>query len=427
MEKENTNVKNQKGKKIFFGILAGILLILCATGAYFMFRYLFPSEKELLIMANIKTYNEYRNVEKVKTFAKDTNISFKTEGDFTHQRAAKNFESFKINLHNVNINENNGRYDVGIDFAGKRLFNSSMFKNDITEIFYAPQLAERAYSSKSYSDVLSLLVGSERPQEIGYLENLDMDGFKKYYGKYLKRLYENIPDNDFSVSENSDVKTLILKTDLNRLLYDIISEVKSDNELREFSYNQRNIIYDNINKKIPYVGTLLTAEGREEYDEKFTENIEKIIEDMEDSILTITAEIDKDRKIIKETVEIKNDKEIQLYILYSADNIEIINNDEGKLVYRLAVNRKTENEKVYTNLATTFDVNDFTKEKSQEQKLVTVISETVTDTSVKEKIEYPVDVADIRNMTDEEREKITQNASKKFMEMITTLTLELLM
>ena len=369
-------------------------------------------------------YKDSLKKAKPEFYTRRTDISFETEGDFTNQNAAEAFDTFKIYLCDEKESELSDRYTVGIDFAGRRFFDSEVVKNGETEVFTVPQLADASYASDSYSDVLSLLLGSEKPQDIEFYDNIDKEGFKEYYGKYLKRLYDNIPENDFLVIDENGTKTLTLETNFNRLVYEILSDAKNDNELRDFTYEQKKILYDNVNNKIPYAGTLLTLEDKTKFDEKFNEDISKFITDTENSKLKIVAQI-CDRKIVKETIEIRNDKEVQFLLEFSKDDLKIINVDNGKT--KLDLNIKTVNdESGYSkNTEITFDINDFTKEKSTEQKLLTYISEQRTDTDTVPKIDIPEEFVDIRSMSDEEKGKITETASKKFTEMLTTLTFEL--
>lgn len=425
---ENTSIKlnNVKKKRILLTILSIVVLAVIAIFGYFLFKYFNPAGKELFILANINTYNAAQQKEELASFTKSTNISFETEGDFTNKDAAKAFATFGISLKNTKVSEESRAYNVSIDFLGNRLFDSEAVKIGDTDVFTVPQLAENSYASSSYSDVLSLLVGSEKPKQTGYLDGIDKEGFKEHFGKYLKKFYENITDTNVDFQKNDEGYFYSVTDDLNRLLYEILIEVKADNELRDFYYEQKKIIFDNVNKKIPYAGTLLTIENKDEYDDKFAEDIENLIEDIENSLITITAEISKDRKIIKEVINVENNEGTQLYIKYSENNIEIINNDDGKTKLNLCIDTKTENGITYKNLSTTFDINDLTKEKSEEQKLLTIISESVTDTNNVAEIKFPTEYTDIRNITEEEKNNITQTASKKFMEMVALLMLELI-
>ena len=425
MENENIKSKNKKIKVILWSILVFVLLAVVISG-YFLFRYLNPTGKEMFVLANLNTFKAAQQKEEPVAFTKNTNISFETEGDFTNTDAAKAFATFGISLQNEKVSEDSRAYNVSIDFLGNRFFNSEAVKIGNTDVFTVPQLADGSYASDSYSDVLSLLVGSEKPQQTGYLDGVDKEGFKKHFGKYLKRFYENVTDENVDFTKTDDGYYYSVTDFLNRILYEILVDIREDKELRDFYYEQKNIVYNNVNKKIPYAGTLLTIEDKDEYDDKFAEDIEKLIEDIEDSLITISANISKDRKIINEIIEVKNDEGTQLYIKYSEENIVIINNDDGKTKLDLCIDTKTENGITYKNLSTTFDINDLTKEKSEEQKLLTIKSESVTDSTKVAEISFPEKYTDIRNITEDEKKEITQTASKKFMEMVALLMLELI-
>jgi len=421
--KTKTNSKISP-KKMLISIVIMVISALVLTSGFFVYKYFFPSNIELLILANLNTYNESQNQTEPESFTRNTNVSFETDGDFTNQDAAEAFDTFKISLCNEKESEISGRYTVGIDFMGRRFFESELVRNGNTEVFTVPQLSEVSYASDSYTDVLSLLLGSEKPQEIGIYDSVDKNGFKKIYGKYLKRLYDNVPKNDISVVEENNIKTLTLKTNFNRLVYEILEDVKEDVELRDFTYEQKKIIYDNVNKKIPYAGTLMTLEEKKDFDEKFYMDLSDFISDTEDSSLTIVAKI-SDRKILEETIEIGNEKEIQFMAEYSKENLKILNVDGGKVKLDLNIDSTADESGNNKNMRITFDINDFTKEKSTEQKLLTYISEERTLYNSVKDIVMPKEFTDIRNISDAEKEKITETASKNFTEILTTLTFEL--
>lgn len=400
-------------------ILAGILV-----SGWFVFRYLFPSNKELLLLANVNTYNYAQEKDDLGSFTKKTDISFATDGDFTSSTATGAFDTIKISFSNEVKDEEMSKYDVAIDFMGNSFFDCETIKNVDVEVLSAPQLADKSYAADSYSEVLSLLLGSEKPQEIDLYDGIDKEGLKERYGEYLKRVYINIPDGDAILSKNGGKKNIELKTDLNRLLFEVLTDIKNNLELIDFTYDQKAILYENINKKFPYAGTLLTIESKDEFREKFVESIDVFMKDTEESVVVICAEIEK-RKIIRESIEIKNNTEQQFYAEYSKDSINVVKFDKGKTFFELNTSNVTEDGKSFKKTVVAVDVNDMTKEKSQEQKIVTITFETEIDTTYVPDIRMPVDYEDIRLMSPEEKESITQTASKKFMELIAVMMLEM--
>ena len=427
MENEIFDIKpkNKIWKKLVLTVLVVIVFAGAIVGGYFGYKYLFPTDKELFFMSHLNSFDSvYKEVP--EQFYKTGKTTISTEGDFTSQKAAKRFSTTEILTENLKLSDDKTKYDFKMNFLGNDIITTNAVKVGETEVFSFPQLAEKSYGADSYHDVLSVLTGSDKAEDKELLDGVDKEQFELYLKKYLKKLYENLPDSDFASQKDGDTKTITLKTDLNRAIFDIVTEIKNDFELREFLYNQNVIVKTNINKKYAFLGTLIKIPDKDEYDENYEESIDEFIEDIENSIITITIKVDKKRKITSEEIKITSDEKEQWSLSYDENHFSYTGYKDDLLM--LKYDTKSDTNGTVTDKETTiiFDVNDYTKEISDKQKMVTLNTVSKMDTNVSGEIVLPDDYIDIRKISGEEKQKITEEASKNFVTLLATLTMELL-
>ena len=313
-----------------------------------------------------------------------------------------------------------------MNFLGNDVITTKAVKVGDTEVFSFPQLAEKSYGADSYYDILSVLTGSDKAENKDRFEGVDEEQFELYLKKYIKKLYENLPDGNFTSQKDGEIKTITLKTDLNRAIFDIVNEIKNDLELREFLYNQDVIAKTNINKKYAFLGTLVKIPDKDEYYEVYEESINDFIEDIENSEIVITIKVGKDRKIISEELLISSDGTEQWSLSYDENHFDYTAHEDGLLMFKIDTKTNTEGTVTEEERIITFDVNDYTKEISDKQKMVTLNITSKMDTNISGDITLPDGYADMRKMSDEEKQVITEEASRNFMTLLATLTMELL-
>lgn len=419
-------MKKKNMKKVFV-IFISVLVFLCAiVGGYFLYKYMFPTDKELFVIAHLNTLEYNEEKEEPEKFTNTTNVSFSTEGDFTSQRVAKSFSTISLLLENTKISEDETEYNVSINFLEDSFLTTNAVKSKGIEVFTIPQLSEESYGADSYEDVLAILLGSEKAKDTEVFENIDKEQLEKYFSKYFKEIYNSIPNNSFKSTKENGLRTIELNLDLNRTLYNTLTKIKADTEFRDFLYEQNKIISENINKKYPYAGEIVKVPKKEEFYKNFEKNIDDYIKNNENSKLVATVKIDNNRRITEENISIISDEQERYSVLYSQNEFSYTAYKDSNIMFKYhSVGEKNNN---ITNKKTdiTFDINDFTKEKSEKQKMVTVSIASTTATDVNKTIKLPEKYVDIRNMSKEEKEKLTQKASENFMGLIATITLELL-
>lgn len=428
MKNENkaTKRKNKIWKKAILILLIVLVVISLIVGGYFLYKYLFPTDKELFFISHEKTFFSDKTTDEPDAFLKTSEITIKTEGDFTSEKAAEAFSSIVISTENVKLSEEETEYDLSINFLGNDFITTKAVKSGDTEVFSFPQLSEKSYGADSYEDVMTVLFGSEDIESVEMLDGTDTEQLEIYSAKYIKKLRDNIPDKDFSSRKEGDIKVITLKTDLNRALYDIANEIKSDTDLREFLYEQTVIVENNINKKFAYLGSLVDIPKQDEYYKNYEKSIDDFIKNIENSEIIITVNVDKNRKILAEELKVINDDKVQYAWSYSADGYSYESYKDEKLLLKIDSKTKTDGTKIEVQKRYKFDINDYTKEKSDEQKMVTLNISSTTDTNVTREIILPQDYDDIRSMSEEEKQEITENASKNFFNLLATFTMELL-
>ena len=74
----------------------------------------------------------------------------------------------------------------------------------------------------------------------------------------------------------------------------------------------------------------------------------------------------------------------------------------------------------------TIDINEWTKEQSDEQKNVSIIIESLKDENVTEQIIIPEKAINIQSLTEEEKTELQETVSENITSLLTSLTLSLL-
>ena len=415
--------KNKGAKKIIVTVLAAILLICIVAGGFFAFKYVFPSDKDLFLLAHANLVNA--DSEEVTAFAESTQISFDLSGGFNSKKAVDTVESISVITKNVFLSEYETSYDFSMDFLNNEFLRFSKIKDNETEFLTAPQLVEKTYAANSANEIISTLFGSETASDIDIFDGVDKETLSRYLKKYGEKLYDNIPDNSFSSTKENDVKIIVFKDNLNRMLYDVVNEIKSDTEFSNFLYEQIGVVYGNCNAKFPYGGTLLSMPDKRDFDDAYEESLNKFIKSIENAEIVITSHI-KNKKIVSETIKITQGEELLYDIYYDSEKIDFIKyKDSFEDIHYSTMKTK---EGTVTNKHTVFtiDINEWTKEQSEGQKNISIIVDSIKNENVTEQITVPKEAIDIQDLTEEEKTKLQETVSENITSLLTSLTLSLL-
>lgn len=410
--------KKKIWKKVLIYILLGVLTLGILAGGFVLYKYLFPTDKELFFYAIQNTLSDAEESEEIEKFTEKTTVSIDTEGDFTGKKTAEALSSLELKMETLKTSNESKKTDISFNFLEKELISSDYVKSGDTAYLKIPALSENGYIADDFSDVLALVTGSEEAADIEITDGLDKEKFEEYAEKYIEKLYKNIPSEDFSSEKKGDIKIVTLKTDANRALYDVLKELKGDKEFCEFLYSQQSLIASNFKAKHPYIGSFVSVPDKTEFSENYVKNIDTFIEQIEDEELTISFDVNKKRRIEKTQISISSDEKILYKINHSSKETDIEIYSSGKLLVKIVSEATTKSTVTNRNTSIICDVNDFTKEKSETPKIVTLNIATETDTNVTEKITVPEEYIDIRKISEDEKKNITEQASKKFMMMI---------
>ena len=418
-----TKQKKKSGKKIVISMFAVILFLLVSVGGFFGFKYMLPSGKDLFLIAHANLFDT--DEEEIENYRKDTELSFDFNGNFLTKKAVDTVKTITVSTQNCKFGDKS-IYDFNMQFLNRDFLSFSNIKSQEKTYLTVPQLMNETYASERTNDILSVLLGSDTAADIDVFEGVDKERFEEYLLKYGKKLYENVPSKSFVTTKNKNEKIITFKDSVNRMLYDIVNEIKNDVEFRNFLYEQTSIVYSNFNAKFPYVGTLLNMSEKTEYDKSYNETLDKFMEDIENVQIEISTTV-KGRKLVREVIKIVKGEEPLYDVLYDENSVDFIQYKDNLENIHYSYTRKAEGEKIYKNTRFTIDVNEWTKEKVKGQKNFSVIINTTTDKNVFEEITLPEKYVDINTLSEEDKIMIQETAGKNLTELLTSFTLTLLM
>ena len=423
-EVKDTKIKSRRWKKNLLIIISVFVGIGVLAGAFFAFKYFFPSDKELFIRAHIKAFAQ--KDESPSVYSKKSKLSFDLQGDFTSAKAVDTVKSITVSTQDTRVDEMSSKYDFSMEFLGKKFLSFEKTSHNGIDALSIPQLTENVYASDRVENVLQMLFGSEQTAEnIGIMDGVDREKLNDYLKEYGKMLYNNMPDSSFSSVKENDVKVVTFTTDADRLFYETADSMRTNTELSEFLYSQVSVIYDNINKKYPYAGTLLTVPEREEFLKGYNDFFEEFIKNTENRRIVATARIEG-RELLGCIISVTENGVAEYDIAYGGKATKFVQYKEGNA--HIAYTSEESRDGTRTDKHTKFsiDVNEYTKEIAKGQKIVSVIVDSSTDTAVTEKLSVPEKYTDISTMSEEEKTQVAQTVSENMTEMITGLTLALL-
>lgn len=415
--------KDKNTKKFFVTVLVAILLICIATGSFFAFKYVFPSDKDLFLLAHANLINS--ESEEVAAFKENTVISLELSGGFNSKKAIDTVESISVTTKNIFLSEKEYSYEFCMNFLNSEFLRFSNIKDNEREFLTVPQLVEETYTASNTNYILSTLLGSETASDIDIFDGVDKEILTEYLRQYGKKLYDNIPDNSFEGTKENDERIIVFKDNLNRMLYDVVNEIKGDVELRNFLYEQIGVVYGNCNAKFPYGGTLLSMPDKQDFDRDYDDTLNEFVKSIENSEIVITSHI-KNRKILSETIKITEGEELLYDVSYDSQKVNFIKYKNSLENIRYLTTEEEEGTVKKKHTEFTIDINEWTKEKSDEQKNISLIIDSSKDENVTEQILIPEKAIDIQSLTEEEKTELQEKVSENLSGLLTSFTLSLL-
>lgn len=423
---ENDVLKRKSFKKPVLITLVSILLICVIIGGWFLYRYLFPTDKELFVLSHANTIEYSFDKDEPEQFYNTTNVYFSSNEEINSQRSEKMLNTTKLFFENIKLSDDRQEYNMRVNFMDNELLTANAVEFDEIEVLTIPQLADTSYGADSYEDVLSLLFGSDNAKDIEIFENTDEKQAEMYLKKYLNNVYNSVPESDFTSHDENGFKVLSLRTDLNRTLYNTLTEIKNDIAFRKFSYEQYKIICENVNKKIPYAGTLIIVPEEDEYNENYEKKIDAFIKNIENATLSVTAKINKKRQIVEETISILRNEKEQYFVSYTEKAFAVKAYQNDDVLFEINSDSAQNGETSSKKTEISFDINDILKEDKAQSQMITMTVDSLTNTDVTKDITLPENYVDIRTISEEEKTEITSKASENFMALVASLTLELI-
>ena len=406
-------LKNKRINKTILSVLLAVLFLSLLAGGYFLCKYLFPTDKELFLIAHKNTLEQIKH--EPENFKNTKNISFLTEtltGDFVEENE-KDISPLSFVIDSTEYRDNN-EYNVSLKFNEKEILKSTKIEVDDTESLTIPVLSDKIYASDSYEDILSLLLGADVYKNVDISENIDEDRFKMYLLRFSKKIYENIPEENFVLTESESIKQIMLEVKFADVVHSVLKEFKGDLEFREFMYEQNKKLAENINKKYPYTTEFVRVEGKEEYFKNFEEKIDEFIKNTQNSTIRVKTLIDNKRVVLEENVTIEDEKYEQFTLYYSEKAFSVVYYDKYDTMFSLYSNKELNGSKTNEKTQVSFNVTEEREQKVNPMKMFRMIIESTTDTDGLDEIVLPDKYYDIEDLSEEEKNEIRKTAKEKF-------------
>lgn len=431
MHEEQATVRQTKNTKkillIVSAILLAVLLILCG---YTGWRYLFPSDKELFVLAHYNSIKDKGKAQTSELFYKTTDVTCELSGAFQLPETMENVNAMSIHTENARLHDGNGYFRFSYLFGEKGLLHVETVSHDGVGYVTSPELTDGiTYSGTSPQEILNLLLGGQGvTTDVDILEGVDKETFMEYLTDYGKKLYNALPDSAFARAETENGTTITLSGKAAWLLTDIVTELRNDYGLKNFLYVQREQIVKNIHTAYRGATLLVPEMTQAEFEIAYEEALDGFLQDIAENgmELTLTAEIDNRRRVIADSLSLRNG-ETALFD-FSADqtgSYRLVPYSDGVPVF-IVENVQTVSGTVTDSVLTvSMDVNDFSKSPSAtEQKLValTIASQKNTDIS-KLTVQPPRDDTRLTALGETEKQELTDKTNQNILEILTTLTL----
>ncbi len=416
-------MKSKTLKRTVFILVTGVLFFSLLVSGYFFYKYLFPTDKELFLIAHKNTLELLVN--EPENFKKTKNISFLTEtlnGEFVEDNE-KEISPLSFDIDGTEY-RGNSEYNISVNLNEKDILKSTKVEIDDTEVLTIPKLSDKNLASDSYEEILSLLLGDDVYKNIDISERIDEEQFKKYLLKYSKKIYENIPEESFVLTKSGTVKQIKLNVNLSDAVHGVLEEIKEDLAFREFMYEQNKALAENINKKYPYTTEFIKVADKEEYFKNFNQRIDEFIKKTKNSTVRVQTLIDDKRVILEENMTVEDEKYEQLTLYYSEKAFSTVYYDKYDTVFSLYSKKELNGSKTSEKTQVSFNITENREQGINPQKMFRMIVESTTDTDGLKEIVLPDKYFNIKDMSAEEKNEIRRTAKERLNSIISEVMSE---
>ena len=129
---------------------------------------------------------------------------------------------------------------------------------------------------------------------------------------------------------------------------------------------------------------------------------------------------------MSETIKITEGEELLYDVSYDSQKVNFIKYKNSLENIRYLTTEEEEGTVKKKHTEFTIDINEWTKEKSNEQKNISLIIDSSKDENVTEQILIPEKTIDIQSLTEEEKTELQEKVSENLSGLLTSFTLSLL-
>ncbi len=422
-------VKRRKTKRVVFVVFMTVVSIVVLTGAFFTYKYFFPSDKQLFSLAHYNTFQDRVKAETVTRYAKTTDVELTVGDGVTDPQMAKALNGLSAHTDYLQQSETQSRNDFTLKFMGGDLIAAKSVKDGGVTVFSSPQMADAAYAGNSTGEILSVLLNAQGVNtNRNILEGVDREGFSKFLKKYGLKLYSDLPNTAFSSVKINGTTTVRLSAKAVQLFSGIVGQLRADSELKSFLYTQRQQIVKNMNEVYEPSALLLSGISQSEFDRSYLECLDSFLANMAHSNaeVELTAKINKHRRVESETLKISIDgvPAAELALNGGGTVHAAAFKEDGSVLFRFEKDAQTTG--TVTNSVTSVLLD--TAQSGQEPKTIQLSVTSATNQAVPQtEIHLPEQFVELSSLSMEERQGLANEVNQRLTGVFTRAALGFLM
>ncbi|MBQ4087674.1 MAG: hypothetical protein IJC78_05445 [Clostridia bacterium] len=424
-EEKKNRKKQKKGLWITLFVILGIIVLLAG---YVGYRYLFPSDKELIVLAHYNSLHGKEKQEEAPFFQKSTDISWDMEGAFVEPDLTERLESLSIHTEQSVLVEGDGVYRFAFRMGEQELFQTERVNNGGLSYVGSDALTDGTYyCADEAKELWELLLGRQGIRtDVKILDGVDKETFSEYLKTYGMELYRMLPDSAFSRTETEQGTELVLSGDAAWLLSDVVSQIKSDYALKNFLYTQWDQIIKNIHATYTGAELLVPSVSQAEFEADYDEALQTFLMDLAEKKmqLKLTVLIDEDRRVISDSLLLSAENAPVLeFTAHQDGSYRLVPYTDGVPNFMLERSIKTEGTLTESATLFTMDVNEYSKSPSEtDKKMVTISVVSHTDTDVSGcTAEVPAECVMLAELDETAKEEVAEKTNQKLSELTTQL------
>lgn len=422
----------KKGPKhILSAFLMAIVSIAVLAGAFLLYKYFFPSDKQLFVFSHYNTYQDAAKTEVPQSYIKTANVTCKVDDGVMEPEMVKAVNGFAARTVFTQLSNSQKRLEFALNFFGSDLITAQSVTDEGKTVFSSPQVADTAFSGKSNGEILGVLLGVQGMNaDKGLLDGVDRDTFNKYLKKYGLKFYDSVPDTVFSSISIKGTSTVTLNAKAVQLFSGIVGQLRADKELKAFLYTQREQIAANLNEIYEPSTLLVSSVTQTEFEQSYLEALDSFLANLarSDAEVEITAVINKHRRIESETMKIIGNGALLFELKFTGvKNFSVTGyKEDGTVLFTFANEQQTAG--TVTDSVTTFSLDVSKSTAESVPKMVNVKVTAATDTNVSEsEIVFPEHCTDLSETDAETKQSIADEVNRRLSEIFTRAALGFLM